>query len=774
MLLAASCGQPELEQRDKSLSLGTGGTASPQPTESPLYQTADPSPTAVPPTATPTSVPPSPTATPTPVIPSPKAAPEPPTPTPTSVPPSPKAAPESPTATPTPEPSVAIAATAESPTEIVITWSHDLDSPVHLELYRDDDLIAELPPDQSSYTDGELSPNRRYEYRIVLRRGDEPIVSAEASVATLAHTPTVAGPFDSHRTGFSLAIVDDVNSPETTYKVTVWNAEWYLNAKHYSGWSTSRCRTFENLPTGLPFEFEVVARNMDGVRTVPVRRTFDGRDRLTLLPAGVESGSGQALSAKDGRDRQQCQFMEALEETLESSGIESLQALALLSGFSVDAMEIVLARPWVEDGLDEAERAAIGRLGEIATVAEASALRILDMPFLETVEADDVERLQTLLLSGFSVDAMEIVLARPWVEDGLDEAERTAIGHLGEIATVAEASALRILNMPFLETVEIDDVESLQTLLLPGLSARVLRALVARPWAADGINETEGEAIDHLAEISTRDEASALRIAEMPFLETVEPVDAGAMESMRHLATYYPDLFGRVLTHSTLSNGITDEWAKVVVVSAFANDERPEVLDALFDPDQVTVEQRTIDLPLTGEIYLGIVRTRPGSVRSMDMLERTVRDAEAFMGTPLPVDYVTLLFQDDIGGPWGFNARTYMAVLARYDHDDSAIGILAHEVCHYYWRDDPVWIVEGAASFMSRSSWVLRPIGGRSPSALPIGRPRLSPRWSNCRQEIRSTRMSSPPITFSASESSPTCTAPWAMRPSGRGFAICS
>ena len=220
---------------------------------------------------------------------------------------------------------VTIEVTAESPTEMSITWSHELGSPIRQELYRDGELIATPGPDQSSYEDGDLSPNMRYEYRVVLWLGEESIVMDEAAAATLVHAPKVAGPFDAHRTGFSLAIVDDLNPPATTYKVTVWNAEWYLNAKHYSDWSTSRCRTFEDLPTGLPFEFEVVARNLDGVRTLPVRQTIDGKEVLSL--PGVISND-VSTEAVDGEGEQQCRAL----ESLELYDVKRMQFSLLLSG----------------------------------------------------------------------------------------------------------------------------------------------------------------------------------------------------------------------------------------------------------------------------------------------------------------------------------------------------------------------------------------------------------------------------------------------------------
>ena len=295
MLLVAACGPAKSERIDESLPLAT---ASPGPIEIALDPTVRESPTALPPTPADTPEPPMPS--PTRVPPTPTETPWPPTPSPTRVPPTPTETPGD----PTPTPAVTIEVTADSPTGMSISWSHDLGSPVRQELFRDGELIATPAPDQGSYEDGDLSPNRRYEYRIVLWLGGESTVMDEAAAATLVHAPGVAGPFDAHRTGFSLAIVDDLNPPETTYKVTVWNAQWYRNAKHYSHWSTSRCRTFEDLPTGLPFEFEVVARNLDGIRTLPVRKTIDGRDLLSLPADIADEVSNEAV---DGRGEQRCQ-----------------------------------------------------------------------------------------------------------------------------------------------------------------------------------------------------------------------------------------------------------------------------------------------------------------------------------------------------------------------------------------------------------------------------------------------------------------------------------
>ena len=335
-MLVASCGDRDGPPGPDPLPITplepTAVSTADQPTAEPVdIATAAGSPTTVQspsptPVVTPNTTSDLLTPTPTRVPPTPTQTPEVPTPSPTPIPPTPTQTPE----TPAPAPTVSIEVTAESPTEMTISWSHNLDSPVHQELFRDGEAIAALAQDQSSYVDSDLDPNRRYEYQIVLRREGEPIAEDEAAAATLAHAPGVAGPFGAYATGFVLAIVDYVNPPGTTYKVTVWNAEWYLNAKHHSDWGTSRCRAFEDLPTGLPFEFEVVARNIDGVSTLPVRHTIGGEENLVLPANAGETYSGQEVTLNREEGELQCQALQAMD----SRDIETVTAL-LLSGFSV-------------------------------------------------------------------------------------------------------------------------------------------------------------------------------------------------------------------------------------------------------------------------------------------------------------------------------------------------------------------------------------------------------------------------------------------------------
>ena len=169
--------------------------------------------------------------------------------------------------------------------------------------------------------------------------------------------------------------------------------------------------------------------------------------------------------------------------------------------------------------------------------------------------------------------------------------------------------------------------------------------------------------------------------------------------------------YQRVLSHPTLSDCITDDWAKIVATLYGVSKNNSPLLDKLLDPAQVSLEERTIDLPLAGETHLVIIRTGPGAERSMDLLEHATHAVEAYMAVPLPTNYVGLLFEEAVSGDSaGTNFGTHIAELPKYDVDDDsdqaefAGSLIAHEVAHYYWSGNRGWVDEGVADFMASVS----------------------------------------------------------------------
>ena len=299
-----------------------------------------------------------------------------------------------------------------------------------------------------------------------------------------------------------------------------------------------------------------------------------------------------------------------------------------------DLADAIGALGWVADGVDDSERYALLRLIQIAASNETTARALLAMEWVADEPSDD--ELSTLgrfeILSRDGSDAAIKALALPWVADGISRAEASVIRSMGSIAYRSAAAA---------------------------------EIVIALHWVADSVSDTEADAVYNL---SGMDVDAAIRVMDMPFLQTLEGADMAALDS---LGLMDADQLADILSRPMLKDGITDDEAPIVSMLYGALEDAPDLVDTLLAPEATIVERRTVDLPLAGEVELAIVRTRPGARRSIGLLENAVREAENLMGEPLPTRYVGLLYEDVLG-PWaGANFGTHIAIGTRYDVDET-------------------------------------------------------------------------------------------------------
>ena len=249
----------------------------------------------------------------------------------------------------------------------------------------------------------------------------------------------------------------------------------------------------------------------------------------------------------------------------------------------------------------------------------------------------------------------------------------------------------------------------------------ILERVVRFNWIADGVTESEREVVENLHAIAQQDAPAASQIGGMPFLRDLEPPDEVAMRSLRQLAFDNREVLRWVLSHGTLQDGITDDWAKIIAVIGGTARVNSALITALLDPNLVVIEERIVELPRSGPVYLAIISTGPGALRSMDLLEHSVRQVEEFMAQPLPINFVAVLFEHAVfGASAGTNFGTHIAIRPKFDVDDgsqeadAAGHVIAHEVAHYYWSGNADWIDEGASDFLASISELARlgkPVG---------------------------------------------------------------
>ena len=431
-------------------------------------------------------------------------------------------------------------------------------------------------------------------------------------------------------------------------------------------------------------------------------------------------------------------------ETVEPDDISTVEALWTLTSDGIEVVTAVIEQPWVEDGLEGIETEAMDWIGnfsnaevavtvlglawvqdgidelEVQTIEELSYLDYDDVEVAAAVTAlnwvqdgiDDLEFEAIEWVGNFSdVDVAASVVELAWVQDGMEELEVQTIEELSYIAFDDAELASSVVGLDWVQDgIEEIEVEAIGWANNFGDGA-VASSVVALAWVQDGVEEREVNTIEELSYIDFYDTDEAARIVAMPFLETLDPPDVSAVKALSQLASFRENDFQRVLSHPTLSDGITDDWAKIVATLYGVSDTNPILIDTLLDPDQVTLEERIIELPLAGETDLAIIRTGPGADRSMELLEHSVLHAEEFMGVPFPTNYVGWLVGDAVTPTFGGNYYgTHIVTLPKYDVDDGSHeaeftgSLVAHEVAHYYWSGNSNWVDEGASDFMASTS----------------------------------------------------------------------
>ena len=287
----------------------------------------------------------------------------------------------------------------------------------------------------------------------------------------------------------------------------------------------------------------------------------------------------------------------------------SLEYAQYLEDNKPQAAAAIKALPWVADGVDQDERPA----------AEA------------------------LIASGrWYPDVLDDLLQRSWVRDGVTVDEATVIHWMRWMGRYNPVLGERTRQQPwFGDGITWDEARAIEYLYRTGRYVPDLaEGMLQKAWAQDRIAADEVTVIRYLYRMARSEDEDrqqvvsevAIQILGMPFLDTVESPDALALRSLERLERNGGDAFLEIMSHPTLSDGITDKEAKIVVLLGTTHENQPESVAVLLDGTSVYLEERVIELPLSGEVLLTVIRLRDQQTPSMDFLEHSVRTIEDFVG----------------------------------------------------------------------------------------------------------------------------------------------
>ena len=230
----------------------------------------------------------------------------------------------------------------------------------------------------------------------------------------------------------------------------------------------------------------------------------------------------------------------------------------------------------------------------------------------------------------------------------------------------------------------------------PRLAA--LQAMQQLPWIQDGTTLPEKKAAAWLETIIRDKPHIATRLINMPFLETHEPTDTGALRSLSWTEL---DDAESLLSHPSLTGGITDDDTIAVTLS-FGERALGGNPSRLLER---TLDYHTFDgaTPLAGYITITIVSDQgpdPAS-RTAARVQQELSWIEAYLDLPIPTHNVVIHYGATLPyGAKGVNLQTAIMQPAVH-HADTYYYWTRHQLIHYWFHSDETWLDKGVAQALA-------------------------------------------------------------------------
>ncbi len=274
-----------------------------------------------------------------------------------------------------------------------------------------------------------------------------------------------------------------------------------------------------------------------------------------------------------------------------------------LAGRSPDLMMSLVANEWMYASTNYLKWRIVSNVDELASRDLETALRVVRMPFLNNLQEDDEDTLRMMNILGTSgwedmsnqEGLRNMLNHQDFINLAVDEQADEISGPIARITIDARhpEEAAVINAFPWVQdginASESTAIRQLATFVLrdPGVyySDEVVNVLIHKPWVRDGLTEDEVSAISWLMILTEKDESITISLLDMPFLESVDDVDASALATLAVISSQLGlDVMEQVVYHPSLDGGITDPDAAIIDESYRLLEESLENLDTLFDP----------------------------------------------------------------------------------------------------------------------------------------------------------------------------------------------
>ena len=250
----------------------------------------------------------------------------------------------------------------------------------------------------------------------------------------------------------------------------------------------------------------------------------------------------QSLFLADPAGARQLLSDPALLDGMKSSPAATV-ALLYLKAEDPGVSAAIQALPWVQDG--------IAPYGDI-------------IPSKTSLEPAVI--LGLMQLYWHSREACLALVQSSWFHDGLDNREYTALGNLEIIAYSDGEAASRIIEMPFLETFERNDLLTIQ--ILEWLPKSDLQELLSDPALRGGITDEHVGTVA-LLHLRLQDHDAAAQIESLSWVQDgMVAYEGPHVHLLRHLALVSQEVFWNLVQRSWVQDGLRSD--EVIVVDHLA------------------------------------------------------------------------------------------------------------------------------------------------------------------------------------------------------------
>ena len=415
-----------------------------------------------------------------------------------------------------------------------------------------------------------------------------------------------------------------------------------------------------------------------------------------------------------------------LEDGVSEDDSRAIDILREVEKIDQETTRLLFNLPWVADGVTFTEFFDIRLIRDMAELSPESATQLLSLPWvidglIANKETGAIGWLNQIL----QIDSrpVTLLLSLPWAADDISEEELRTIGTMLRVSRQHPDSAVLLLNTPWIA----DDITSIEKSIITTLASIVdadpefAKDVLGLWWMDGDLAPMERHALKDIWILATYDLALAKRVVEEPFMEPPfryrDQYALGSLSALardRHNARASSDeLLAQLTTTAWFSDGIDDLEAALLYVIATS----PTAFgQALIETPYVAA--RPVNLPLTGDVELIVVRSTPfpRGDRTLVTMEEAIRSVEGFMGAPFPVTDVVLLItepeiwtinsgaqlvQHNIGGPEGLYVGAHIRINNTVrGFAVSSLTPIYHEMAHYYYLHAPFWLTEGVAQFL--------------------------------------------------------------------------